>query len=130
MDLLSSPPHGRYYMPSSPPPEPSGVQCWPTNLWEKFEDKRIKLSKCILSATRRFHYKNFLMALDVPCLDGVSRQKWANLKSYCLAHFELQENQVYRQAEEHKGVLYKARYVACYNDAFDMICWIQRGIGY
>jgi hypothetical protein len=37
---------------------------------------------------------------------------------------------VYRQAEEHKGVIYKARYVACYSDVYDMICRIYRGIGY
>ena len=32
MDLLSSPPHSRYYMPSSPPLEPNGTECWPENL--------------------------------------------------------------------------------------------------
>jgi hypothetical protein len=129
MDLLSSPPHGRYYMPSSPPPEPSGMECWEEGTWEKFEDERCKISKCILSATRRFYYKNFLRRQDVRP-DGFPRQKWASLKSYCLNNFELQDNQVYRQAEEHKGVSYKARYVACYSDSFDMICRIHRGIGH
>jgi hypothetical protein len=88
MDLLSSPPHGRYYIPSSPPPEPDGTECWPSNLWEQFQDERIKVSKCILSATRRFHYKNILRRME-DRLDGIPRQKWANMRSYCYTHFEL-----------------------------------------
>ena len=26
----------RYYMPETPPPEPSGLECWPEDLAEKF----------------------------------------------------------------------------------------------
>jgi hypothetical protein len=47
-------------MPSSPPPELDRTECWPEGLWEAFEDKRLKLSKCILSLSRRFYYKNIL----------------------------------------------------------------------
>ena len=51
-------------MPSSPPPEPDGTECWPKNLWELFEDERVKVSKCILTPTRRFHYKNILRGME------------------------------------------------------------------
>jgi len=116
-------------MPSSPPPEPDGMRCWPEDLWEQFEDERCKISKCILSLTRRFYYKNILRKMDERP-EGIPRQKWANIKSYCLTNFELQDNQVYRKPEEHKGVVYKARYTACYSDAFDMICRIHRGLSH
>jgi len=55
-------------------------------------------------------------------LDDIPRQKWANIKSYCLANFELQDNQVYRKPKVHKGVSYKAQYVGCYSNSFDIIC--------
>jgi hypothetical protein len=75
-------------MPSSPPPEPDGTECWPKDLWELFEDERVKVSKCILTPTRRFHYQNILRGMeDQP--KGIPRQKWANTKSYCKANFEL-----------------------------------------
>ena len=105
------------------------MQCWPNDLWEQFEDERCKISKCILSPTQRFHYKNILQHMD-DRPDDIPKQKWANIKSYCLANFELQDNQVYRKPEEHKGVSYKARYVGCYSDSFDMICRIHRGLGH
>jgi len=34
--------HGRYYMPSSPPPEPDGMRCWPKDLWGQFEDETLQ----------------------------------------------------------------------------------------
>jgi hypothetical protein len=64
MDLLSSPPHGRYYMPSSPPSEPDGIECWPEDLWELFEEKRVRVSKCILTPTWCFRYKNILCGIE------------------------------------------------------------------
>ena len=75
-------------MPSSPPPEPDGTECWPVDLWELFEDERVKISKCILTPTQRFHYKNILRGLEERPND-IPKQKWANMKSYCKANFEL-----------------------------------------
>ena len=37
---------------------------------------------------------------------------------------------MYRKAEEHQGVQYKARYTACYSNAYDAICRIHRGLGH
>jgi hypothetical protein len=61
-------------MPSPPPPKPDGMQCWPKNLWDQFEDERCKISKCILSLTQRFYYKNILQEMDKRP-DDILRQK-------------------------------------------------------
>jgi hypothetical protein len=40
---------GRYYMPESPPPELSGLECWTADLPEKFNTEQVAKSKRILT---------------------------------------------------------------------------------
>jgi hypothetical protein len=48
----SSSPACRYYMPETPPEEPSGLECWTTDLADKFIEERVLKSKKILGALR------------------------------------------------------------------------------
>ena len=54
----SSSPVGRYYMPESPPPELSGLECWTKDLSEKFIAEQVPKSKRILTARRRADMKD------------------------------------------------------------------------
>jgi hypothetical protein len=74
MDLLSSLLYSRYYILASLLLELDGIQCWPKDLWEQFKDKRCKTSKCILSLTQRFYYRNILCRID-DHLDSFPKQK-------------------------------------------------------
>jgi hypothetical protein len=60
----SSSPAGRYYMPKSPPPEPSGLECWTKDLSEKFVAEQVLKSKRILTAQRRADIIDWLSHLD------------------------------------------------------------------
>ena len=52
MSLLpSSSPAGRYYMPETPPPKPSGLECFSKELSELFIKERVPKSKKILTAS-------------------------------------------------------------------------------
>jgi hypothetical protein len=120
----SSPPTSRYYLPESPPPEPSRLECWAADLPDKFLAKRVSISKKILTARRRADMKDFLLFPDKTSQDPdpIIRQKFANDKAYTNSNFELQSGQIYRRAERKKQKQFNTRYAACYNDAFDMIC--------
>jgi hypothetical protein len=57
----SSSPNGRYYMPETPPPELSGLECWTEDLAEKFIIDQVAKSKRILTAQRRADMKDWLL---------------------------------------------------------------------
>jgi len=128
----SSSPAGRYYMPETPPPELSGLECWTADLAEKFLDERVRKSKRILTAQRRADMKDWLLYPNKRSQDPnpVTRQKFANDKAWTNKHFELQSGQVYRRAEQVNGQQVKARYAACYNDTFEMICKSHRKLAH
>ena len=56
----SSSPVGRYYMAESPPPEPSGLECWTADLPEKFIAEQVGKSKRILTAGQQADMKDWL----------------------------------------------------------------------
>jgi hypothetical protein len=126
--MQSSSPSGRYYMPETPPLEPSGLECWAADLAEKFLDEQVPKSKKILTAQRRADIKDWLLNPNKVSKDPdlAVRQKWANDKAYTNTKFELQAGQIYRRAERKKQWRFAARYAACYNDTFDMICKSHR----
>ena len=92
-------------MPETPPPEPSGLECWTADLADKFIAERVLKSKRILTAQRRAEMKDFLLYPGRISRDSDSavRQKFANDKAWTLKHFELQSGQIYRCAEVVKG---------------------------
>jgi hypothetical protein len=128
----SSSPAGRYYMPETPPPELSGLECWPKDLAEKFITEQVPKSKRILTAQRRADMKDWILYPDRTSQDRdpLVRQKFANDKAWTNQHFELQSGQIYRRAERKKQRRFNTRYTACYNDAFDMICKSHRRLAH
>jgi hypothetical protein len=119
-------------MPETPPPEPSGLECWTTDIANKFLAEQVPKSKRILTAQRRAEMKDFLLHPNQISQDPdpVVRQKFANDKAWTLRHFELQAGQIYRRTERVKGRQVNARYAACYNDTFEMICKSHRRLAH
>ena len=56
------------------------------------------------------------------------RQSDANKRNFIIAHFELQDNQVYRKSEWIRGKLFPARYAVCIWDSYEIICRIHRAL--
>lgn len=54
----SSLPAGRYYMPETSLSEPSGLECWTTDLGDKFIEEQVPKSKKILGVLRRANIKD------------------------------------------------------------------------
>jgi hypothetical protein len=79
-------------MPETPPPEPSGLECWTADLADKFLEEQVLKSKKILSAQRRADIKDWLSYPERTSrdLDLAVRQKLANNKAYTNNKFELQ----------------------------------------
>jgi hypothetical protein len=50
-------------MPETPPPEPSGLECWDADLAEKFIKEQVPKSKKILSAQQRANIKDWILYL-------------------------------------------------------------------
>jgi hypothetical protein len=119
-------------MPETPPPEQSGLECWTTDLADRFIAEQVLKSKRILTAQRRAEMKDFLLYPNRISQDPnpVARQKFANDKAWTLKHFELQSGQIYRRAEVVKGRQVNTRYAACYNDTFEMICKSHRRLAH
>jgi len=92
--LDSSSPVGRYYMPESPPPELSGLECWTKDLSEKFIAEQVPKSKRILTARRRADMKDWLLHPNRISQDPdpAVRQKFANNKAWTNKNFELQSS--------------------------------------
>jgi hypothetical protein len=92
-------------MPETPPPEPSGLECWTADLADRFIAEQVLKSKRILTAQRRAEMKDFLLYPNRISQDPdpIVRQKFANNKAWTRKHFELQSGQIYRRAEVVKG---------------------------
>jgi hypothetical protein len=88
----SSSPVGRYYMPESPLPELSVLECWTEDLSEKFVAEQVPKSKRILTAGRRADMKDWLLHLNRISQDPdpAVQQKFANDKAWTNKNFELQ----------------------------------------
>lgn len=134
LGLPSSSPRGVMYLPSSPPPESSGLECWDK---EELIPKYLKWlgdskNRRVLTPLKRYNYRDHLenptATSDHP--NPVERQRYSNEKYHVLKHYELQDSQIYRKAEFTKGTRFKARYAACYSDSFDIICRIHRRISH
>jgi hypothetical protein len=128
----SSSPVGRYYMPESPPPELSGLECWTADLSDKFIAEQVVKSKRILTAGRRADMRDWLLHPNRISQDPdlAVRQKFANDKAWTNKNFELQSGQIYRRTEQINGRQIKPRYAACYNDTFEMICRSHRKLAH
>jgi hypothetical protein len=115
-------------MPSSPPPLiPSSVECWPAgdDLYSQFIEMVLKnKGNCLLTPTKRSDYRYYLNNRTAvsQATDRAQRQRQAHDKHWALTFFELQDNQVYRRAEQKKdGTWFKARYAACTYNAMGII---------
>ena len=119
-------------MPESPPPEKSGLECWAEGLAKEFIAKQVPKSKRILTAQRRADMKDWLLHPNRISQDPdpVVQQKFANDKAWTNKNFELQSGQIYRRAEQVKQRQISARYAACYNDTFEMICKSYRKLAH
>jgi hypothetical protein len=119
-------------MPKSPPLEQSGLECWAEGLAEEFIAKQVPKSKRILTAQRRADMKDWLLHPNRISQDPdpVVRQKFANDKAWANKNFELQSGQIYRRAERVGQRQISARYAACYNDTFEMICKSHRKLAH
>ena len=81
-------------MPETPPPEPSGLECWDADLGDKFINERVPKSKKILGAQRRANIKDWLLYPERTSQDPdlAVRKKFANEKAYANNKFELQSS--------------------------------------
>jgi hypothetical protein len=117
-------------MPSSPPPDPSSIVPWPKDLIHEFikylEDD--STNRSVLNGTKRNTIQTYLSNPNGrPPLEYTPEQRvrFNNDKHDALTNYELQDNQVYRQARIVCGVRFKARYYACVWDSFDIICKVH-----
>jgi hypothetical protein len=125
--LPSSSPSGVNFMPSSPPPARGGVNPWPNSddLNIEFMDMALKnKGNCLLTPLKRSDYRYYLnnRTATSQAVDRAQRRRQAHDKHWALTFFELQDNQVYRKAEQKKdSTWFKARYAACIYDAMELI---------
>ncbi len=124
--LSASSPSGVNFMPSSPP-QRNGVQPWPEDLNNLFMDFVITQKGWLrlLTPRKRQDYRYYLNNRSATSdnVDPEARRKAAADKHWALTYFELQDNQVYRKAEQDKdGSWLKPWYAACTYDACDLIC--------
>jgi hypothetical protein len=115
-------------MPSSPLPRiPGGIECWPEGdeLNSQFIDMVLaKKGNCLLILLKRSDYRYYFNNRTATSLasNRAQRRRQAHDKHWALTFFELQDNQVYRQAERKKdGSWFKARYAVCTYDAIEII---------
>ena len=103
--LSASSPSSINFMPSSPA-QRNGVQPWPedlNNLLMDFiitEKGRLRLLTPRKCQDYRYYLNNRLATSDN--VDPEARRKAAADKHWALTYFELQDNQVYRKAEQDK----------------------------
>lgn len=119
-------PRGVMYLPRQPPPEPEGQQSFPNNLDSEFikwintdEGKNRKL----LTPSKRGNYRHYLNNPQAKSYlaDPKDRQREASEKFHCLKSFELQDSQVYYQAEVEGGKELPTQYCACDYNAAEII---------
>jgi hypothetical protein len=125
-------PSGVNFMPSSPPPAPNGVLCWPEDTNEAFMDMVLKnKANCLLTPLKCYDYRYYLnnrLAVS-DAVDKARRRRQAHDKHWALTFFELQDNQVYRRPEQKKdGTWFRARYAACTYEAFELICKVHQNL--
>jgi hypothetical protein len=113
--LLASSPSGVNFMPSSPPLlARGGVNPWPNfdDLNIEFMDMALKnKGNCLLTPLKRSDYRYYLNNRTAvsQAVDRAQRWRQAHDKYWALTFFELQDNQVYRKAEQKKdGTWFKA----------------------
>ena len=112
-DHIENSPRGtRFLLPiPNTKPELEGRGCWPVNFKDDFTFylKRSK-NRSILIGIKREDYRYWLrnpsgqLRRDTATL----RASNANKRHYILAHFKLQDNQVYQKSEMIKGKLFLA----------------------
>jgi len=125
--LPASSPSGVNFMPSSPPPARGGLDPWPNSddLNIKFIDMVLKnKGNCLLTPLKRLDYRYYLnnRTATSQAVDRAQRRRQAHDKHWALTFFELQDNQVYRKAEQKSnGTWFKARYAAYTYDAIEFI---------
>jgi hypothetical protein len=126
MDVSNDSPSGTNFMPSSPPPDSSGVQAWPRALVHEYIEYLEKsTNQGVLTGEKRNTIRNHLNQLDgKPPAEYTAKQKqqFNNDKYMALKYYELQDNQVYRKASTVCGIRLNAQYCACVWDSFDIIC--------
>ena len=124
-------PAGTRFMVKDPGPEVDGREAWDKNLYYDYEHYLERLgNRSVLSGQKREDYRRWLRNPTSSLIgEGFqARQKDANTRTQALAHFELQDYQVYRKAETIRGHNYTARYAICTWDSFEIICAVHRGL--
>jgi hypothetical protein len=132
MDItqLASSPSGVNFMPSSPPPDPTGIVPWPQELVHEYI-KYLELdstNRSVLTGAKRNTIRTHLSNPNGrPPLEYTPEQraKFNNDKHDAITNYELQDNQVYRKARIVRGVPLRARYCACIWDSFEIICKVH-----
>jgi len=129
-------PSGVNFMPSSPPPDAStNANCWPDPKdgpspqcgdlnYQFMEMVTKKRGNCLLTPLKRSDYRHYLNNRKSTNYHGslAERRRQAHDKHWALSFFELQDNQVYRRAEQRKdGSWFQPRYAACTYDAMEII---------
>ena len=126
----TSSPSGVNFMPSSPPPDPTGIIPWPRDLVDEFI-KYLEIestNRSVLTGTKRNTIRTHLSNPNgKPPLEYTPEQraKFNNDKHDALTNYELQDNQVYRKARAVRGIQFNARYCACTWDSFEIICKVH-----
>jgi hypothetical protein len=132
--LPLSSPRGVMYLPSSLPPEPSGIQCFDKeDLTSKYlkwlgESSNRRVLTPLKRSNYREHLQNPIETSDHP--DPVERQRYSNEKYHVLTNFELQDSQIYQKAEVKHSISFNSRYAVCYSDSLDIICRSHRRMGH
>jgi hypothetical protein len=120
-------PRGNRFMPA-PAPIPEGqapVRSWPDSLEQEFEEHLAKgVNRFVLTATKRadiqYHHRN----PHAPARGATPAEKLkdSNTRTWALASFHLQNNQVFRNSYTKKNdQVVGARYCACISDILELI---------
>jgi hypothetical protein len=105
--------------------DPPGVDAFPDPARQEFEAfLAVSNNRTIFDFDDRDAYRRHLRN---PLGMGQGRTheervKDRNRRSRALKNFCLEQEQLYQKAGKHNGTLFQQRYVACHNDAFDIIC--------
>src|SRR6187402_3095801 len=114
-------PSGARFMPSSPPPEPSGdnppIEAWSEDLDREFAAHlALSTNRYVLTSRKRADIQWHLSHPNAPVRGSTPKEKAKdqNIRQQSRS-FEVRDNQVYRRAEKNKktGEMMPARYAAC-----------------
>jgi hypothetical protein len=126
-------PRGTAFMLPIPDAEPEleGRECWAVSFEDDFTYYLERSgNRSVLTGLKRETCRYWLKNPSGPLRGDTpaKRQSDANKRNFIIAHFELQDNQVYRKSEWIRGKLFPARYAVCVWDSYEIICRIHRAL--